>query len=443
MPSSQRQQPRSKSAAEEAKAQEAAQASSKRAKAKKGKGQITFYLTVGAGVAVCLLAIFLAVSPDGSRKGRATKWDNYVNDRGLIAEATSKSDGNFTAAASPFFNKWTLNDAKYGLAGISVSNMIGISGAVSICESDESTEGGVIPPSYDVRDNWPGCFGDVRDSGNCSSSYAIAAAEVISARFCIADNGKYAGVQLSPQQILSCDKKSRGCKGGGIDSVWSYIQRRGLYPEECVPYKAEKGQCKTDCDESKKLKVLDHCVLTREKAIKRDIYNKGPVVAPIYLKNEYLTYSSGVYTPTEGADSLFTPDDEATMHAVTLLGWGKSQGVPYWTIRHSWGSGWGEDGYARVSIGSVVRDSYVVTGTVATEEAIQAAEQKKIEDEKRKEEAKKERALRDERIREARKQREAEEASQKEQDDLNDLDDDFEAEVDLDDIDTDVDAEVS
>merc|ERR1712139_195284 len=213
------------------------------------------------------------------------------------------------------------------------------------------------------------------------------------------------------------------------------IQRRGLYPEECVPYQGQKTECSksmTKCEESQKLKVLEHCVITREKAVKREIYNKGPVVAPMYLKTEYLTYASGVYTPTEGSDQLFDPNGEPIMHAVVLLGWGKSQGTPYWWIRHSWGSGWGENGYARVSIHSVVRDSYVITGTVATEEAIQAAEQKKIDDEKAKERAKIERAERDERIREARKKREEEQAAQKGEDadaDLNDLDEDFESEI--------------
>merc|ERR1719359_1738383 len=140
----------------------------------------------------------------------------------MIEDVTTRAEGNFTAAAAPFFNKWTLADVKWGHAGISLSNMVGISGAIQVCESDEGTEGGALPPAYDARDNWPGCFGDARDAGNCSSSYATAAADALAARFCIADNDKYGDLRLSAQQILSCDKKSRGCKGGGVDSVWAY-----------------------------------------------------------------------------------------------------------------------------------------------------------------------------------------------------------------------------
>lgn len=37
-------------------------------------------------------------------------------------------------------------------------------------------------------------------------------------------------------------------------------------------------------------------------------------------------------------------------HAVVLIGWGfdKYENLPYWVIRNSWGSNWGEDGYARI-----------------------------------------------------------------------------------------------
>merc|ERR1711920_415256 len=89
-----------------------------------------------------------------------------------------------------------------------------------------------------------------------------------------ADIGKYKGLRLSPQQVISCDKKSQGCNGGGVDSVWGYIQRRGLYPEECVPFAGDKqAACKTDCKEEQKMKAIRHCLLGGdEKEMKREIF---------------------------------------------------------------------------------------------------------------------------------------------------------------------------
>lgn len=323
---------------------------------------------------------------------------------------------------------------KWGLDGVGLygANMLGMAGALQACEKDDATEGGVLPSVYDVRDAWPGCVVEVMDSGNCSSSYAIAAASSLSSRFCIADNTKYMSLKLSPQQVLSCDKNSKGCKGGGVDSVWGYIQRRGLYPESCLPYAgAAKAPCKTECDESKKLKAVNHCMMSGEKALKRELYNRGPIVAPVYIKDDFLVYESGVYSPTDNSKQQYGAANEPILQAVTVIGWGKSQGTKYWIIQGSWGAKWGEGGYARVAVDTVLRENYALVGYPATDEAIAEAAKKKEEQDRRREEAKKERAAREERIKEARKKRDEEEKAAKEEADLAELDsdEDFEEEI--------------
>jgi len=429
-----------KEAAKEAVREEQAAAAMARRTKKKNKTN-NHYLLGGICIGFTLLMAFLAASGSGSgTRKTSSRLDTQVNDRSFIKDTTSSAGGNFTAAASPFFNKWTFADLKWGMQGVSLSGMVGMPGAVQRCDDSKDMEGGALPGTYDTRIAWESCVSPVRDSGNCTSSYALAAATTLSYRYCVADSAKYGGLRLAPQQILSCDKKSRGCQGGGVDGVWSYIQRRGLYPEECLPYVGAKGAtCKTDCEESKKLKVIDHCVLSGpEKKLKREIFNKGPIVAPMMLMDEFLVYKDGIFTPTTDAMPVYDANGKALTHAVTVLGWGKSDGMSFWIIENSWGSGWGENGYAKVAMGTVLREEYTIAAVPATQEALEEQKQQQEEAARRKEEAKAERAARDERIKEKQRLREEEARAAREAAGEDEPEDDPDLDIDLDDIDLDL-----
>jgi hypothetical protein len=43
-------------------------------------------------------------------------------------------------------------------------------------------------------------------------------------------------------------------------------------------------------------------------------------------------------------------DGDKGGHAVRVTGWGTTNGVEYWKMQNSWGTGWGEDGYMEISI---------------------------------------------------------------------------------------------
>ena len=66
--------------------------------------------------------------------------------------------------------------------------------------------------------------------------------------------------------------------------------------------------------------------------LRHEIFNRGPVVVPVLLKDDFLVYKSGVYTPTDNANQQYGANLEPLLHAVTIMGWGRSEGTPYWLV---------------------------------------------------------------------------------------------------------------
>jgi cathepsin B len=268
----------------------------------------------------------------------------------------------FTQKANTYFQNWTLADVK-------LASQTGISQQaknMSPCTT-YMNEGDLVPLSFDLREEYPGCIQDVLSQGNCSSGYAFAAASITSERYCIVSNGTYFPT-LSTQEIVSCSKKSTGCTSGNIDTVWSYIRDSGLVEEYCFPYTTQDmkaPECSQKCDDTASYYVKDVCATASESGLMREIKNNGPVVALIQIYTDFLTYSRGVYKPHLSANKV------QGRQAVEVIGWGTTdENVPYWIIKNSWGPDWGEGGYGLVIRGDkdLGLEDFAVTASPALTE---------------------------------------------------------------------------
>lgn len=79
----------------------------------------------------------------------------------------------------------------------------------------------------------------------------------------------------------------------------------------------------------------------------------------------YLTNSSGVYHPSVSDCKTAT-----NAHVVTVVGYGSdSSGTPYWLIKNSWGTSWGNSGYFKLYRGdqtcSVGKPMWAASATAA------------------------------------------------------------------------------
>ncbi|CAK0909785.1 unnamed protein product [Prorocentrum cordatum] len=77
-----------------------------------------------------------------------------------------------------------------------------------------------------------------------------------------------------------------------------------------------------------------------EQALKEALVNVGPVAVGISASGDEIRfYKSGVLT---------APCSDTLDHAVLVVGYGFQDPNPYWKLKNSWGTDWGEDGFFRL-----------------------------------------------------------------------------------------------
>lgn len=216
------------------------------------------------------------------------------------------------------------------------------------------------PEEWDWR-KW-GAVTPIKDQGRCGDCFAFGATGDIESSWYLANNSL---VSLSEQQITSCDRyrNDEGCYGSetNLDTLQYVINTGGLvsenqYPQSKITYKHGKSG---KCDKSKlhdfaatitgKMQISGgHLYDVDEDKAKDALYNLGTM--GIAVNSKYFDdYDSGILYVNP---SKCKPGD--LDHEVLLVGYGVENDHPYWLIKNSWGTDWGEDGYIRVLRGKNV-----------------------------------------------------------------------------------------
>lgn len=222
---------------------------------------------------------------------------------------------------------------------------------------------GKAPEAFDWRES--GAVSPVKNQGTCGSCWAFSAVGNIEAVYKI----KTGKTELfSEQQLVDCDKEQdQGCSGGLMDNAFAYLEKTGIMAAKDYPYHGRDQNCVFDASKVA-AKVSGYKFATGKAAetvdesnLKQLLFENGPFAIAINAAPLQF-YLWGVFNPW----FEFICNPKELNHGVLLVGYGVSGSKPYWIIKNSWGSGWGEKGYFRLigGKGACGFNTYVVTAEV-------------------------------------------------------------------------------
>jgi len=205
-----------------------------------------------------------------------------------------------------------------------------------------------VPDSYSsVKEGFVSPVKNQRTCGSCVAFASTAAIET-----CFAKKVRVFG-DYSEQQVVDCgygQNGANGCDGAAPHAYlkWADDNKIRLAHESQYPYKNTETnyQCPNNLpfyNQGVRINGSYYTYRGDEDTLKKMVYEHGAVVATVKAKGPFGRYGGGIFSGC--------PESSSTDHAITIVGYGTENGTPYWLIKNSWGTGWGEKGFIRMKRG--------------------------------------------------------------------------------------------
>ncbi len=207
-------------------------------------------------------------------------------------------------------------------------------------------------PAFDWR-QYGIDVGTVGTQGFCNTCWAFASIDAMQiSRQLVAIRSQKnfeKGESPSVRQLVSCmvKKPEDFCENNWHGEVFTYLVDKGLPLGGSTKYKAREAKTWL-CDSETFVKALTWDFVSSKpqniastEEIKKAIVLYGSVVSMFSFDNCYWLYGGGVFN-----EEYKKPGS----HFVLIIGWDDKKGA--WLIKNSYGSDWGENGFAWIKYGS-------------------------------------------------------------------------------------------
>lgn len=220
-------------------------------------------------------------------------------------------------------------------------------------EAGPAGAAGALPAVLDWRSRWGWPWiTSVRDQGGCLACWAFAAVALVEAMVRIEH---CVWPRLSEGDV----HKGMGAKcsnTGNTGTALTWIKNNGLADPGCFPWTTSNPAYAPTPDRGgRSVRIPAYQALGTAASQKQWLDLAGPVGTFFEVWTDFFSYGAGVYHRVPYL-SPGVPNKDEGGHFMLIVGYDDNQGC--WIVKNSWGTGWGQAGYALIGYGECDIDKY-------------------------------------------------------------------------------------